>query len=286
MGLLEVAGLSHPGFALIRRVFGGSRVGMASVAKLRQARKRLAAMPANQIKVDSAGAHIASLSLALQERVSALCESGRFVERQVYDENYRPVTKTIILMEADASEPGVQSGRPPPNMNNVHVTVGLDKGGKPASVKIVVGIINQARPNNPNNSILSAVYPCEKDQYDDLDSMLKTLAPQITALLAGGLLVDGAKRAVRLFLTGDYAALCTVLGHKGPSATMPCLNCLSTWSPSRKHSALEAKYMTLQDVAGPRTLRSSTQFASGARVGHSGSGNDGSGSSGTPSERQ
>jgi len=259
---------------------------MASVAQLHQARKRLAAMQAKQIKVDSAGAHIASLSLALQERVSALCESGRFVERHVYDENYRPETKTTLFTEADASDPGVLSGRPPPNMKDVHVTLGLDKGGNPASVKIVVGLINQARPNNPNNTILAAVCPCENDQYEDLDSMLKTLAPQVTALLAGGLLVDGERRAVRLFLTGDYAALCTVLGHKGPSATMPCLMCLSTRSPSREHSALDAKYMTLQDVVGARTLRSSTQFASGARVGCSGSGNDGSGSSGTPSERQ
>jgi len=62
--------------------------------------------------------------------------------------------------------------------------------------------------------------------------MLKTLAPQVTALLAGGILVDGERRAVRLFLTADYAALCTVLEHKGPSAAMPCLMCLSTQSPS------------------------------------------------------
>jgi len=208
------------------------------------------------------------------------------VEPHVYDKKYRPVTKTTLFTEADESDPGVLSGHPPPNMKNVHVTVGLDKGGNPASVKIVVGIINQVRPNNPNNTILAEVCPCEKDQYDDLESMLKTLAPLDTALLAGGLLVDGERRVVRLFHTGDYAALRTVLGHKGPSTTMPCLMCLSTRSPSREQSVLGAKYMTLQDVAGPRTLRSSTQFASGARVGHSGSGNHGSGGSGTPSERQ
>jgi len=286
VGLLEVSGLSQRGFSFIWRVFGGSRAGMASVAQLRQTRKRLAAMPTKQITVESAGAHISSLSLELQERVSALCESGRFVERHVCEENYRPVTKTTLFTEADASDPGVLSGRPPPNMKDVHVTVGLDKGSNHASVKIVVGLINQARPNNPNNIILAAMCPCEKDQYDDLDSMLKTFAPQVTALLAGGLLVDGEKRAERLLLTGYYAALCTVLGHKGPSATMPCLMCLSTRSPSREHSVLDAKYMMLQDVAAPMTLSSSTQFASGARVGRSGSGNDGSGGSGTPSERQ
>jgi len=73
---LEVVGLSQRGFALIRRIFGEGRVGMVSVDELLQARKRLAAMPAKQIKVTSGGAHTASLSLAMQERVSALCQSG------------------------------------------------------------------------------------------------------------------------------------------------------------------------------------------------------------------
>jgi len=98
---------------------------------------------------------------------------------------------------------------------------------------------------------------------------------------------------VRLFLTGDYAALCTVLGHKGPSATMPCLMSLSTRSPSIEHSVLDAKYLTLQDITDFRTLRSSTQFASGARAGRRGGssdgssgGNDGCGGGGTPSNRQ
>jgi len=116
VGLLEVVGLSERGFALMRRIFGGGRVNMASVDELRLARKRLAAMPSKQIKVDSAGAHTASLSLAVQERVSALCQSGRFVERHVYDEHYRPMPKTALSTDADASDPGVLAGCPPPNM--------------------------------------------------------------------------------------------------------------------------------------------------------------------------
>ena len=123
--------------------------------------------------------------------------------------------------------------------------------------------------------------------------MLKTLAPQVTALLAGGISVDGERWAVRLFLTADYAALCTVLGHKGPRATMPCLMCLCTRSPSSEHPVLDAKYLTLQDITSSRTLRSSAQFASGARAGRSGGsndgssgGNDGCGGGGTPSNPQ
>jgi len=85
--------------------------------------------------------------------------------------------KSALLTDAHASDPGVLAGCPPPHMEDVHVTIGLDKGGCPASVKIVVGIINQARPNNPNNTILAALCPFSKDNYYDLDSMLKTLAP-------------------------------------------------------------------------------------------------------------
>jgi len=225
------------------------------------------ALPAKQITVDAAGAHIANLSLAVQERVSALCTAERFVERHVYDEDYKPIFKTALFTDASGSDPGVLLGCPPVNMKDVHVTVGLDKGGCPATVKIVVGVINQARPNTPNNTILAAVCPCEKDNYADLHAMLRTLAPQVITLLTSGLLVNGERRAVRLFPNGDYDALCTLLGHKGASATMPCLVCLSTRSPSREHHALDAEYLTLQDVTGTRTLRSERQYASHDRTG-------------------
>jgi len=282
VGLLEVAGISQRGFALVRRVFWGGRVGMASVAELRKARQRMEALPAKQITVDGAGAHIANLSLAVQERVSALCKAGCFVERHVYDDAYRAIAKTVLFSDAAASDKSVLAGCPPMDMKDVHLTVGLDKGGSPASVKIVVGIINQAHPNNPNNTILAAVCPCEKDNYDDLDAMLKTLAPQVKALLTGGLLVVRERRAVRLLPNGDYDALCTLLGHKGASATMPCLVCLSTRSPSREHHALDCKYLTLQDVTGTRTLRSEQQYVGGGQAGQSVVGD----ATGTPFERQ
>jgi len=169
-------------------------------------------------------------------------------------------------------------------MKDVHLTLGLDKWGSPASAKIVVGLINQAHPNNPNNTVLAAVCPCEKDNYDDLNEMLKPLAPQVKALLERGRMLNEERRAVRLFPTGDYDALCTILKHKGASATMPCLLCLSIRSPSVGHTALDAKYRTLQDMTGPRTLRSATAYLGLVQAGHSGGGGGGGGSSGAPSK--
>jgi len=87
---------------------------------------------------------------------------------------------------------------------------------------------------------------------------------------------------VRLLTNRDYDALCPVLGHKGASATMPCLVCLSTRSPSREHHALDCKYLTLQDVTGTRTVRSEQQYDGGGQAGQSVVGD----ATGTPSERQ
>jgi len=177
---------------------------MASVSELRHARQRMRALPAKHITVDSAGAYIADFSLAVQKRVSSLCTADRFVERHILYGEYQPVPKTSLFRDADASKPDVMCGRPPPEMKDVHLTLGLDKGGSPASVKIVVGLINQAHPNNPNNTILDAFCPFEKDNYDDRNEMLKPLAPQVKALPERGLMVNEERRAVRLFPKGPY----------------------------------------------------------------------------------
>jgi len=267
VGLLQVAGLSQRGFALIRRVFCGCRIGMASASKLRQARKRMEALPTKQRTEDAAGAHIADPFLAVQERVSALCAADRFVERHVYDKKYEPIVKTALLADASGGDPGVLLCCLPLNMKDVCLTVCLDKGGCPASVKIVVGVTNQARPNAPNNNIFAAVCPCKKTNYADFHAMLRTLEPQVIALLTSGLLVNGERRAVRLFPNGNYYALCTSLGHKRASATMPCLVCLCTRSPNREHHALNAEFSTLQEMTGTRTPRSERQYASHCRTG-------------------
>ena len=68
--------------------------------------------------------------------------------------------------------------------------------------------------------------------------MLGEHLEQVRELVRGGVVIGGVRRAVRLFLNGDYEALWTVHGHKGPSATMPCLNCLSIEAPSDAQAAL------------------------------------------------
>jgi len=74
---------------------------------------------------------------------------------------------------------------------------------------------------------------------------------QVAELVHEGIVVGGVRRAVRLMPSGDYEALCTVHGHRGPSETMLCLMCYCTKAPSVTHAGLDAVYGTLQDVDDP-----------------------------------
>jgi len=91
-------------------------------------------------------------------------------------------------------------GSLPENEQDVHVTLGLDKGGDPGTVKIVTTIINQPHPNSPSNTIFVGVCPCQDNIYDALASMLKTHLPHFEALLRDGVDVRGTTRPVRLIL--------------------------------------------------------------------------------------
>lgn len=90
--------------------------------------------------------------------------------------------------------------------------------------------------------------------------MLNSHLQQLELLLKDAVMVRGCRRAVRLFVSGDYEALCTLHGHKGPSATIPCLWCCSTKAPSAADAVLDEKYGTLQDVEGDRHQRSSSHL--------------------------
>jgi len=59
----------------------------------------------------------------------------------------------------------------------------------------------------------------------------------------------------------DYDAQCCFLGHKGTTATQPCLMCERTRSPSVKQALRDATHGTLQDVSGSGNLREGTHFA-------------------------
>jgi len=147
VGLVFELGISWSTFSKLRHALGGSKSGLASRHILRAAKRNLASSPAKEVMVTSTGAHLANLALAVQERVTALCDAGQFVERFVYGPDHEPLRAEDATVPNDF-DPGAWGGRPPSTVPDVHITVGLDKGGDPGSEKSVVTIINQERPNN------------------------------------------------------------------------------------------------------------------------------------------
>jgi len=92
--------------------------------------------------------------------------------------------------------------------------------------------------------------------------MLREHLKQVRDLIRENVCYNGERRAVRLFLAGDYESLCIPNGHKGPSGAMPYLMCFSTKAPGAAHADLEGRFGTLRDVKlpAPSNLQSSFDF--------------------------
>jgi len=151
VGLVFELGLSRTALNKLRRALGGRKSKIGSRNVLRDAKRELAASPAKEAVVNTAGAHLANLALAVQERVTALCDTGQFVERFVYGAEHRPLRDEDAAAPEDF-DPGAWGGRPPATVPEDHITVGFDKGGDPGSVEMVVSINNEQRPNKPGSS--------------------------------------------------------------------------------------------------------------------------------------
>ena len=259
VGLVAALSMSHIAFNRWRMALGGATSGLCSLPVLRARRLELSAVPGKQVVVTGSGAHLVSLAADIQKRVSSLCDRDLFLERPVKD----PAARN----NAAAAEQGPTGaavslpGSPPTSAPDVRIVLGLNKVGDPGTVKVVASMINQEHSNSSANTILVGVCPCDDDKYDELAEMLETHLPQIDALLRDGVMVRGACRPVHLMLGCDFPAQCCLLGHKGATATQPCLGCKCTRWPSDQQALLDAIYGTLQDVSGSGSLRERTRFA-------------------------
>jgi len=97
---------------------------MAGVAELRGDRERMQALPSKRVAVNTAGAYSANFSLVVQEPVSSLCGSKRFIERDIFDNNSILVPKTTLFTDVASRNLSVLSGCRPPEMKVVHITIG------------------------------------------------------------------------------------------------------------------------------------------------------------------
>jgi len=270
LGLNTRHAVSLADFNGIRRGLGGSRVGLASISALRASRQPLAGRPSNGVLVNSSGAHFVSIHVSVHANLAALSASNSVVDRLLRAGTLQPIEQTEAYKAPSVIDPEAGSTAPPASVKDVHLKLGFDKGGDPSSVKIFMGVVNQSGPQSLSKSILVSVCPANRYKCEEVADLLSEHLAQVIELVHVRVVVGGVRRMVRLLLTGDYEGLRTLHGSKGPSATIPCLGCLSLKAPSSTHAALEENFGAINDVyvlvpAHPRSAYHLVQFvAAGA----------------------
>jgi len=167
LGLIEGTGMSFTAFNGIGR--GKSQAGLASLPVLREARQRLAGLPAKRVTVTPTGAHLVSFKDAVTEKLNALWASKGFAERLIRDHDLNRIPQTREYEPPATEAVGSAAASPPPDVKDVQITLGPDKGGAPSSVKVVLGICNQERPHkllaHHNGHYLAAAMTCSPADY-------------------------------------------------------------------------------------------------------------------------
>jgi len=260
VGLLASVGLSYAKFNRIRVFFGAALSPMASLRALRQARSALVRLPANDVSLLDTGAHLTHLCRAVEGRLSVLWSAGLFIERPSFDPDGVAIPQTRDYEVPSNERPVYSNFCPPADMRDTHISVGLDRGGDPSSVKVVMGFMNQEHPNRLGNTILLGVRPESKDKYPEVAAILAPHVAQLHQLSLTGAVFGPNRRAVRFFINSDFPAVCTITGHKGHSASLPCPMCLGTKSSSEAQWLLDALFGTVQDLTRTQPPRTASHL--------------------------
>lgn len=244
--------LSGAQWSKLRQAFGSKDSGRISREVLRREHNTLASQPGRQAAVNELGARLVRVRGALECLLEELVNSCSFTERHVRGLDGVPIPHTETFTGAQGLEEMHSDATA-----DVHVCLGLDKGGKTSSCKLVMTVANQRNPQRRQHSILLATYPCMKDGPDEVASMIGPWVEDLTELIENGVTINDGRRAVRLFFNGDYAFLSTFCGHKGATGCMSCLWCLVVRRPSVTSSTEAALYGSMQLVSEKtRKLRS------------------------------
>ena len=222
VGLLASVGPSYEKLNRIRVFFGGALSPMASLHALRPAQSALVRLPANVVSLLDTGAHLTHLCRAVEGRLSVLWSSVLFIERPSSDPDGIAIPQTRDEEVPSNGRPVYSDFCPPADMRDIHISVGLDRGGDPSSVKVVMGFMNQEHPKRLENIILLGVCPEVKDKYPEVSAILAPHVAQSHQLSLTGVVVGRHRRAVRVVINSDFPAVCNTTGHKGHSASLPC----------------------------------------------------------------
>jgi len=178
VGLLASIGLVDANFNWIRVLFGEALSPMASLHALREARVSLMTLPTMEISFLDTGAHLAHLSRAVKGRLANLWSAGLFIERPAYDPQGVDIPQTRDYEIPRDGRPSYRDFCPSSGMRDIHVFIGLDRGGDPSSVKVVMGFLNQEHPHRLGNTLFQEVCPYSKNKCPEVAAILAPHVPQ------------------------------------------------------------------------------------------------------------
>ena len=257
VGLFISVGISYEKVNRIRVFFGGALSPMASPQELQQTRSAFRKVPADDVFLLDTAAHPSQFCRVVEGRLSDLWYAELFVERPSFDPEGVAIPQTRNYEVPRTRRCLYSDFCPPAEIRDIHISVGLDRGGDPSSVKVVIGFRNQGHPNRLGNTLLMGVRPESKETYLEVAAMLAPLVAQLHQLFLTGVVVGPQRRAVRVFFNSDYPSVCNTTGHKGHSASLPCPMCLGTKSPRDAQWLLHALFGIVQDLSRthpPRTV--------------------------------
>lgn len=112
-------------------------------------------------------------------------------------------------------------------LKKIRIGFGADKGA--GETKAVISYQNVASPNSVRNMFIVGFYE-GSDSACNLRSAFQPISdqfPQLEPLLLDYPLENGVveKRSIEVYAFGDYACICGLVGHDGPSASYPCILC-------------------------------------------------------------
>jgi len=256
--LVTKAKLSRSQWSQVRHALGGKASGLVSREVVRKKARTMAGEASRQVTTDDGGARLVSARAALQCLVADLIRVGLFVERHVRGADGRPVPHTKMF----TPQPGPYKQHDDATAD-VHVCVGMDKGDKTSTCKLVATVANQSQPQKREHSILLATYSCTSDGHPELTAMIGPWVADLQDLLTNGITVNGRLRAVRLLFNGDFSFLSNFCGHLGATCHMSCLWCLVVRLPSDNSNEEAATYGNMQRAADkPRVLRTRAHLQS------------------------
>jgi len=194
------------------------------------------------------GAHLSHLSRAVERRLADLWSAWLFIGRPAYGLQEVAIPQTRDDELASNGRPPSCDFCPSAHMRDIHVFLGLDKGGDSYSGKVVVDLLNQEHPNRLVNALHVAVCAEANDNYPEVAAKLTPHVAQLLQLSYIGVVMGGHRRPVRVFVNSDFPAIINTVVNMGHSASTPCSCCLGMKCPTEAHSLLDCAFGTLHDL--------------------------------------